>query len=169
MGMNRVSARAVWILAVTQTLGYACFYYIFATLVVQWTADLGWSKPQLAMGPTLAIVISGSMAPFMGRLIDRGYGRLLLTGGSLVGAGALLFLAQAETRTQYLAAWAFLGVAQASALYEVCFALIIRRLGDDARRAIIRVTLVAGFASTIAFPAGAVLSEAYGWLSLIHI
>lgn len=109
------ATRAIWTFAVTQTLGYACFYYIFAALVVYWADDLGWSKPQLAMGPTFAIVVSGALAPVMGRLIDQGYARFLLTWGSVFGAGALLFLAQAETRFEYLAAWTALGVAQAAA------------------------------------------------------
>ncbi len=163
MANGHAAGRAVWVLAVTQTLGYACIYYIFAALVVQWSDDFGWTKTKLAVGPTVAIVISGALAPLMGRFIDRGYGRLLLTGGSLVGAVALFGLSQVETQAQFVFAWALLGVAQAASLYEVCFALIIRRMGEQARAAIIRVTLVAGFASTISFPAAAALSDAYGW------
>ncbi len=163
MTQSTVTARAIWILAVTQTLGYACLYYIFSALVVQWSDDLGWTKARLAVGPTVAIVISGVLAPLMGRLIDRGFGQLLLTGGSIVGAMALIGLSQIENHAAYIAAWALLGVSQAAALYEVCFALIIRRMGDEARAAIIRVTLVAGFASTISFPAAALLAESFGW------
>jgi hypothetical protein len=49
--------RAVWLLAVGQTLGYACFFYIFAAMVVSWQEALGWDKAMLAAGPTLAILI----------------------------------------------------------------------------------------------------------------
>lgn len=160
---------AIWALAVTQTLGYACLYYIFAALVVQWQDDLGWSKTMLALGPTCAIVVSGVLAPFLGRLIDKGWSRGLLTGGSALGAVALAVLAGTTTQTQYMIAWVMIGLAQASVLYEVCFAFLIRRLGGDARAAIIRVTLVAGFASTVAFPLAAIVSEAYGWRAVVWL
>lgn len=154
---------AIWTLALGQTLGYACLYYIFAALVLSWQTDLGWSKSTLAMGPTLAIVLSGGLAPFMGRLVDRGYSRALLTAGPLLGALALALLASSRTQAVYLFAWGLIGLAQSASLYEVAFAFLVRRLGAAARAAIVRVTLVAGFASTIAFPAGAYLSDIWGW------
>lgn len=160
---------AIWALAVSQTLGYACLYYIFAALVVQWQADLGWAKTTLALGPTLAIVISGALAPFIGRFVDRGMSRGLLAGGSLLGGGGLVLLALAQSQIHYLAAWALIGVAQAAALYEVCFAFLIRRLGAEARAAIIRVTLVAGFASTLAFPSAAALAQVWGWRGAVWV
>jgi len=87
----------------------------------------------------------------------------LLVGGAGLGALALGLLAAAQAHAIYLAAWALIGLSQAASLYEVCFAFLVRRLGPAARAAIVRVTLVAGFASTLAFPAGALLSEAWGW------
>ncbi len=164
---DRVDAPAVWMLAFGQTLGYACFFYIFGALLLAWTEALGWDKAFLALGPTLAIVIAAAIAPFAGRLVDRGLGPALLTGGALLGAAALGLLAVADAPATYLAAWALLGLAQAACLYEVAFAWLIRRCGTAARPAIIRVTLVAGFASTLAFPAGAALAEAFGWRAAV--
>lgn len=158
---------AIWALAVTQTLGYACLYYIFAALVVQWHDDFGWSKAQLAVGPTVAIVIAAATAPFVGRWVDRGLTRQMMTAGALMGTAGLMTLASARDYPGYLFAWVFIGAAQAHLLYEVCFAFLIRRLGPDARAAIIRVTLVAGFASTIAFPVAAFVSAAYGWRTVV--
>lgn len=154
---------AIWALAAGQTLGYACLYYVFAALVVALQDDLGWARTSLAAGPTLAIVIAGALAPLMGRLVDRGLSRELLTAGAGLGAVALALLALSRGQTGYLVAWALIGLAQAASLYEVCFAFLVRRLGPAARAAIVRVTLVAGFASTLAFPAGAALSDAIGW------
>lgn len=160
---------AIWALAVTQTLAYACLYYIFAALVVQWGEGFGWSKPALALGPTLAIAIAGVLAPFAGRLIDTGWSQALLTGGSALGAVALVILALAESYVQYITAWLLIGAAQAAVLYEACFAFLIRRLGPEARAAIIRVTLVAGFASTLAFPVAAFVAEAQGWRAAVWL
>ena len=161
--------RAVWLLATGQMLGYACFFYIFAAMVVSWHEALGWDKAMLALGPTLAILISAALAPFVGRAVDRGYGPRLMVGGALVGALALAVLAGASRQGVYLLAWAGLGVAQATCLYEVCFALLIRRFGLAARAAITQVTLVAGLASTLAFPAAAALTRALGWQGTVWV
>lgn len=144
-------------------LGYACFFYIFAALILYWRADLHWGDGLLAGGMTLAIVVAAGLAPFAGRTVDRGHAAALLTGGAGIGALSLALLAVATTPAVYLVAWAGLGVAQAASQYEPCFALLIRRFGTDARAAITRVTLIGGFASTFAFPAGAALAEAFGW------
>lgn len=161
--------RAVWLLALGQTLGYACFFYIFAALILAWEQDLDWGRPLLAAGPTLAIVICALLAPVAGRAVDRGLGPEMLVAGAALGGLALLGLAAAGQPWHYLAAWAGLGLAQALCLYEVCFAFLIRRYGRQARSAIIRVTLVAGFASTLAFPAGAALAAALGWRGAVLV
>lgn len=154
---------AVWALALGQTLGYACLFYVFAALILAWHADLGWDKASFAAGPMLATLLAAGLAPLAGRMVDRGHGPELLAGGAVVGGLSLLWLAHVNSPTGWLIGWAGLGLAQAACLYETCFAFLIRRLGPDARSAIIRVTLVAGFASTLAFPAGALLAEHLGW------
>jgi len=153
----------VWLLAVGQTLGYACLFYSFAALILSLEGDLGWDKRLFALGPMLAIGVSAVLAPVMGRQVDDGRGQALLLGGAVLGGLALLGLAQVQAPWQYLALWAVIGVAQSACLYEVAFAYLVRRFGADARARIIRVTLVAGLASTLAFPAGAALAEGFGW------
>ncbi len=165
----RPDATAIWLLAVAQTLGYAGLFYIFGALLLSWEAALGWSKTTLALGPTLSLLVSASVAPFAGRLVDRGWSVELLTGGTALGALAVASLSLVTMPAQYLAAWALMGVAHAACLYEVCFAFLIRRLGPQARPAIVKVTLVAGFASTIAFPVGAGLAEGFGWRAAVAV
>ncbi|HMO71990.1 MAG TPA: MFS transporter [Paracoccaceae bacterium] len=157
----------VWFLAVGQTLGYACFFYIFAALVLHWQRDTGWDPALLALGPTLAILMAAALAAPVGRAVDPGPRRAAPLAGPAGGAAALAVLAMAASPVVYLAAWAGLGVAQALSLYEACFALLVRRYGDRARGAITRVTLVAGLASTLAFPAGNVLAEVWGWRAAV--
>jgi MFS family permease len=153
----------VWLLASGQTLGYACLFYSFAALILSLESDLGWDKRVFALGPMLAIGVSALLAPLLGRQVDEGRGQSLLIGGAVVGGLALLALSQVGAAWQYLALWAVIGLSQAACLYEVAFAYLVRRFGDEARSRIIRVTLVAGLASTLAFPAGAALADAYGW------
>ena len=53
---------AVWLLGVGQTLTYAGVYYAFPALLPELEAATGWTKAQLAVGPTLAFLV---MAPSM--------------------------------------------------------------------------------------------------------
>lgn len=158
----RAGGPAVWALALGQTLTYAGLYYSFAALLPALEQGTGWTKAQLAAGPTLAFLVQAGLTPLTGRLVDRGHSGALLTGLPLLGAAALAGLAFAATPAVWLALWAVIGAAQAGCLYETCFAFLTRRLGDQARAAITRITLVAGLASTLAFPLGGVLAAAVG-------
>ncbi len=150
-------------LAVGQTLGFATLYYIYGALLVSIEAETGWDRPELAIGLTLALVVSAVSVPLTGRLVDRGLGAELLAGGAGFGGLALLALSQAQSLAHWYLAWSAIGLAMSACLYDTCFAFLTRRLGLAARAAIIRVTLVAGLASTLAFPLGAVLAEHFGW------
>lgn len=160
-------AVAVWLLALGQTLTYGCLYYVFAALIVTLESGTGWSKTMLAAGPTLALLLTAALAPAAGRMIDRGHGPAMLVAGPLIGAAGLVLAGLSATPAGWIAGWLLVGLAQAAALYETCFAFLTRRLGQGARAAITRVTLVAGFASTLAYPAGAWAGPMLGWQGAI--
>jgi MFS family permease len=153
---------AVWLFSVGQTLVYAGSYYAFPALLPDLEAATGWSKTTLALGPTLAFLIMASLTVFTGRLVDRGLGGEMLIWGPVLAALGVLGMSLASTPTQWLLSWAVVGVAQAGCVYETLFAFLTRRLGLGARGAITRVTLVAGFAGTLAFPLGHVVGERFG-------
>ena len=153
---------AVWVLALGQTVLYAGSYYAFPALLPDLVTATGWSKGTLALGPTLAFLIMASLTIWTGRLVDRGLGGEMLVWGPTLAALGVLGLGFAPTPAVWLLAWALIGVAQAGCLYETCFAFLTRRLGDGARAAITRVTLVAGFAGTLAFPLGHWVGEQFG-------
>ncbi len=153
---------AVWFLAIGQTLAYTGVYYSFPALLPALEAATGWSKGQLAAGPTLAFLVMAVLTPFTGRLVDRGWGGEMLVWLPVGAAGAVAALAFVTTPLQWLGVWFLIGITQAGMLYESCFAFLIRRLGDGARGAITRVTLVAGFAGTLTFPMGHIFGQAFG-------
>ena len=160
--MTGTDRPAIWLLAVGQTLIYAGCYYSFPALLPDLEAATGWSKAALALGPTLGFLIMAALIPFTGRLVDRGWGGELLSvmpGLAALGVGLLGLV---DSLGGWLVAWALIGVAQAGCLYETCFAFLTRRLGEGARAAITRVTLVAGFAGTLAFPLGHWLGDSLG-------
>jgi len=161
--------RPILFLAIAQTLVWAGFYYLFPALLLRWEQSLGWSKIDLTAAITLAIFLSAMSAPLAGRLIDAGKGALMMTASSLCGGLCLVWLSLVSSLVEFYFIWALLGVIMAGCLYEPCFALITRAKGENAKKSIITVTLVAGFASTLCYPSIYALAEAYGWRSAVRV
>ena len=153
---------AIWLLGVGQTLTYAGVYYAFPALLPELEAATGWSKGQLAAGPTLAFLVMAVLTPYTGRLVDRGWGGEMLVWLPIGAAAGVALLSVVQTPWQWLAVWFVIGITQAGMLYESCFSFLTRRLGDGARAAITRVTLIAGFSGSITFPLGHVFGQWFG-------
>ncbi len=149
-------------LAFGQFITYAGVYYAFPALLPDLLVHTGWSVGALAAGPTLSFLVMAMLTPFTGRLVDRGWGGEMLIWLPGLAAIPLAFMGFVSSHWVYLALWALIGVAQAGMYYETCFAFLTRRLGDGARKAITLVTLVAGFAGTLAFPLGHYLGHSFG-------
>jgi MFS family permease len=157
-----LAGRAVWLLALGQTLTYAGVYYAFPALLPDLQAATGWSVAELAWGPTLGFLVMAGLTPFTGGWIDRGWGGEMLAYAPVIAALGIAALAFAPSPLIWGLIWGVIGLAQACCLYESCFAYLTRRLGEGARAAITRITLVAGFAGTLAFPLGHWLGAALG-------
>lgn len=153
---------AIWLLGLGQTLTYAGVYYAFPALLPELEAATGWTKGQLAAGPTLAFLAMAVLTPLTGRLVDRGWGGEMLMYLPVGGALGVAVLSVVQTPLQWLLVWLLIGVMQAGMLYESCFSFLTRRLGDGARAAITRVTLIAGFSGTITFPLGRLFGHWFG-------
>ena len=155
--------RIVWSLAVAQTLVWAALFYSFPALLLVWERELGWSKAELSGALTVALIVSGLLAPVVGRVIDRGYGSQILIGSALLGAACLVALSAVAVIWQFYVVYLVLGAAMAGTLYEACFAFLTKTMQTHSKQAIIVVTLVAGFAGTISFPGNNALEGLVGW------
>jgi len=155
--------RIVWPLAIAQIIMWAAMYYMFPALLLEWERDLGWSKTELSGAFTLALVMSAVLAPGVGRIIDRGFGRRIFTGSAILGSLFLALLSMVTKLWQFYAVWIVIGMAMSGGLYEACFAILTRVMGTKAKQAITLVTLVAGFAGTLAFPGAHALVGIFGW------
>ena len=150
-------------LAVAETLVWAAFYYSFPAFLTAWEAELGWGRAEISGAFTGALILTGLLAPRVGRLIDRGLGETAFPrrhrgrGGAAGGADPVTEL------WQFWAIWLALGAVNAACLYEATFAIITTTIGGAARSAITQVTLVAGFAGSVSFPAAWALDRALGW------
>lgn len=162
-----LQGRPILLLAIAQTLIWACIYYSFPALLLHWEASLGWSRADLTGAVTLAIFMSAFCSPLYGRLIDSGKGPQMMTAASVLGGLCMMSLALVTELWQFYSLWAVTGMCMAGSLYEPCFALITRARGAEAKRSIIFVTLVAGFAGTVSFPVAHGLVQAFGWRSAV--
>ena len=159
-------ARLVGALAITQTIGYGILYYAFSVFITPMARDLHAGVAELTGAITLAVLVSAVVAPSIGRQLDRHGGRGLMTAGSALGAAAVLAWSQVHNLVQLYLVCAVLGVASAMVLYEAAFAVIVARFDFDAARrarALLAVTVVAGFASSIFLPLTGFLVERHGW------
>lgn len=159
----------VLLIGAGQTIVWAGLFYVFPAMLLQWEQTLGWSKVQLTAAFSVAILASAMFAPAAGRLIDLGFGRLLMAGSTLLGSLVLLALSGIDKLWQFYICWILLGCACAGCLYESCFAIVTRALGDRAKRAIVRITLMAGFAGSLSFPAVHFICAGWDWRVALQV
>jgi MFS family permease len=155
--------RGVVTLGITQIIGWGTTVYALGVLAKPIAADTGWRLDLVIAGITLALLASGVISTFLGRLIDRRGARVVMAAGSVLMAGLLAVIAIAPGITIYLAAWAALGVAMRMTLYDAAFAALVQLSPARGRAAISYLTLFGSFASSVFWPIGHALAQAHGW------
>jgi MFS family permease len=150
-------------LAVTETVSWGILFYAFATFLVPMNQELGWSNATLTGAYSLALLISGLAALPVGRWLDRHGPRAIMTAGSILGVLLVLAWSQASNLIFFYLIWAGIGVAMSATLYEPAFATVTTWFERDRPKALLSVTLVAGFASTIFLPLSGWLIGRLGW------
>ncbi len=165
----RMPWRFLLALSFTQMISYGTVFYSFALMIEQMERDLGWSKSALGGAYSLALVSFALCAVPVGSLIDRGYGRWVMTGGSALAALLLTFWAYADQYFTIVLIWLGLGASMSAIFYEASFAVLTLHLGVQTRRGITIMTLIAGFASTVFIPLLHWSIELYGWRGTLLI
>lgn len=157
--------RIVAALAVTQTVGYGALYYSFAVFLTPLARDLHASTSAVTGALTVATLIGAAAAVPVGAWLDRHGGRALMSLGSIAGTALLAALSTVDNIMELYAVWLGIGLASAIVLYEAAFAVVITWHPSPRRRAnaLLAITVVAGFASSIFLPLTGTLVQAYGW------
>src|SRR5438874_4623659 len=156
-------APLVTALGIAQIVSWGTLFYAIGVLGPAMRRDLGVSELFLFGVFSAALLVSGTLAPLMGRLIDRRGGRFVLSLGSVLGATACALLAAAPNAAVMAAGWLVAGAAMAACLYDPAFATLSQHAGARYRRAVTALTLFGGFASTVFWPLSLLLLEAWGW------
>lgn len=155
--------RAVLTLGTTQTIGYACSSYLPAGLAVPMAKAVGAPVSLVFLAFSGAMLLQAVLGPAIGRWVDRDGGRAPLAVASLVFTAGLVGLGLSQAAWHLGLAWGVMGLGMALGLYDTAFAGLVGWFGQDARRSITGVTLIAGFASTIGWPLTAWLEAHVGW------
>lgn len=155
--------RTVLALGTTQTLAWGSTYYLPAILAIPMARDLGMPASWVFGAFSAALVLAALIGPVAGRRIDSHGGRHVLAASNLIFALGLVVLALAQGPWSLLAGWLIIGAGMSMGLYEGAFSTLAGIYGHKARGAIIGVTLMAGFASTICWPVTAWLEFQVGW------
>jgi MFS family permease len=93
-------------------------------------------------------IVTGICSPKVGRFIEQFGGRKALSISSIFFAIGLLCLGLSSHLLVYYFAWTMLGIGMAFGLYDAAFSTLGRLLGQDAKTAIVGITLLGGLAST---------------------
>lgn len=155
---------AIAALGATQIIGYGTLYYAFPIAAPAMAADLGVAQGVLYAGFSAGLLAGGLIAPLAGRTMDRIGPARVMTAGSLaaflvLAALAALPLGLVGTILAIIA----LELVAVCVTYDAAFATLAVLRGAGARRAITRLTLIAGFASTLFWPLTGWLVDGFGW------
>ena len=124
---------------------------------------MGLTRTATSAAFSLALLTSGLAAWSAGRHVDRHGARGLMTVGSALGALLVFAWSFVTTLPQLLVVQAAIGLVLAAVTYDTAFTVLARWFRRDRMRAILLVTLMAGFASTVFVPFTTLLVETVGW------
>ena len=167
--------KLIAVMGFTQILAWSSTFYLPAVLANLIAKDTGWSLTLVIAGLSWGFIVTGICSPKVGRFIEQFGGRKALSISSIFFAIGLLCLGLSSHLLVYYFAWAMLGIGMAFGLYDAAFSTLGRLLGQDAKTAIVGVTLLGGLASTIGWALIVFFEGLYGWritcfiLALFHL
>ena len=155
--------RAVGATGVAQVIASAGAHYLPAVIAIPASQSLDLPPAVLFAGFSVALGVSAFAGPLAGKLVDRLGGRPVLMLSNIIFAIGLTSLGFAQGMWSVLFAYAILGLGMATGLFEVAFSAIVRLFGKGSRNAITGITLIAGFASFVAWTVSVYIESKYGW------
>ena len=152
--MPALSPRSKTITAIGlgQLLAWGSSYYLAAILAPVMARAFGLPTVAVFGMFSAALLVSAVLGPWAGHRVDRLGGRRVLQHSNVLFAIAHLVLATAQGPATLALGWLLLGVAMPFGLYDAAFGTLVRLYREDARRSIVAVTLIAGFASSVSWP-----------------
>ena len=159
----------LWAVSLGETLAWAGLFYLFPASLIRWKLHFDWSISELSGGLMIALIVSAITGIGSGKLIDKGLGRELMSGGVVLGGVSLLFMPMVNSLEEFYILWAVVGIAMGACLYDPCFAILTRHYSSQAKEPIVMVTLFAGFSITFSFILSALISSVFNWETSFYV
>lgn len=150
-------------LGFNMTLYYATSFYVPSVMNQAVAETLGVSTTVLLGSFTLALLAQAALMPAVGRRIDRLGGLAVLPAAPILTAAGLVLCAFSQGVTLWYCGWLVIGLGLSCGTLDAVYASVGRQLGSEARPVIVGVTVLAGFASAVAWPTGIWLLGLIGW------
>ncbi|HWT82809.1 MAG TPA: MFS transporter, partial [Candidatus Methylomirabilis sp.] len=151
-------------LGIITIIAYGTIQYFFGVLVVPVGRELGWSRAQLSLSYSTALLVSGLLGYPIGRWVDRKGARGVLTLGAVLACLALFGLSRVDRRWQWHLLWGGgLGVAGAMMQYPVTFTVVANWFHRRRGSAMAWLTVLGGLASPVFIPLAGWLVPRIGW------
>jgi MFS family permease len=141
-------------LSLDQLVAWGVLYYAYTILSVPVATQLGVSPVCVSAAFSLCLLVSGWLGAHVGPLLDTYGTRGVLRLGAIAAPLAFAALAFVESVVSLFVVFALLGVAQSLALYEPAFRTLVDWYPNERlrARAMLGLTSVGGFASTVFLP-----------------
>ena len=159
----------LWAVSLGETLAWAGLFYLFPASLIRWKLHFDWSISELSGALMIALIMSAITGIGSGKLIDKGLGRELISGGVVLGGVCLLFIPMVSSLEEFYILWAVVGIAMGTCLYDPCFAILTRHYSSEAKEPIVMVTLFAGFSITFSFILSALISSVFNWETSFYV
>lgn len=155
--------RTTLILGLGQLLSWGTSTYLPAMVAKPIASSLGLEPSWVFAVFSMSLLVMAALGPLVGRAIDRFGGRWIMALSNIALGSGLVLLATCQSLTGLVLAWVVLGAGMALGLYDAAFSTLVRLHGAQARKAITGVTLIGGFASTVAWPLTAWWIAQWDW------
>ena len=129
-------------LGVAQIVSWGTLFYAVGVFGASMARDLGVSQAFVFASFTGALLVSGTLSPIAGKLVDSRGGRTVLSAGSLLAAASMAVLAIAGNSVEMIGGWVLAGAAMAGCLYDPAFATLAHHTGKHYRKAITAITTI---------------------------
>jgi MFS family permease len=150
-------------LGIVELTCWGALIYTFPVFLPEMHRDLGWSQSLITAAYSFSIAVRAAMATLVGWWIDRRGAAGLMIAGSLGGVLILMAWSLISSPVQLFTVFLGIGVITAAVLYEPAFAIVVRLYPDRRNNALMIVTVIGGFASTVFLPVTGALVSWLGW------
>jgi predicted MFS family arabinose efflux permease len=162
-------ARLIGGLGAGQIIGWGSSFYLPTILAGDIARDTGMGEEVVFAGVTVMLLVGAGLSPHIGRWLDRGAARPIMTIGSTAMGLSLILIGLSQGAVSYLLAWAVMGLASAMFLTNSSFVAVAQLAGEGARKAMTVLMLFTGASSSFAWPMLGFLDGALGWRSTCFV